>query len=128
MNAWRKKNPEEAKERGRRTYARGIEKAKTTRLIPSGQFSAAKYGAKKRGLAFTIDQDDVPIPEICPALGIPLDWSDYDHTPSIDRVDNTLGYTPGNVAVISRRANGIKRDASVDELKSIVAYMERTYV
>jgi hypothetical protein len=46
------------------------------------------------------------------------------NSPSVDRIDNTLGYTPDNVCVISHRANQLKRNASLDELKRIVAYME----
>jgi hypothetical protein len=36
-----------------------------------------------------------------------------------------LGYIKGNVRVISYRANAIKRDASLDEMRLLVAYLER---
>lgn len=35
-----------------------------------------------------------------------------------------MGYVPGNVAVISWRANNLKRDASADELLRIAAWMK----
>jgi hypothetical protein len=44
---------------------------------------------------------------------------------SLDRIDSALGYTPGNVAIISTRANHIKRDASVAELRKIIAYIQK---
>lgn len=56
---------------------------------------------------------------VCPELGIPLEWDlpkASDDSPSIDRINNLLGYVPGNVRVISRRANRLKNDATDDEL------------
>ncbi len=46
-------------------------------------------------------------------------------TPSLDRIDSSLGYVKGNVWVISWRANHIKTDASLEELKQLVAGLER---
>ncbi len=46
------------------------------------------------------------------------------NSPTIDRVDNTKGYIPGNVAVISYRANCLKRDSSLDELIKLVDYVK----
>jgi hypothetical protein len=48
-----------------------------------------------------------------------------DNWPSFDRWDNAKGYVPGNVFVISWRANRIKWDCSVAELEAVVAYMKR---
>jgi hypothetical protein len=42
----------------------------------------------------------------------------------LDRIDNSKGYTPSNIQVISWRANRIKADASADELRRVLAYME----
>ncbi len=76
------------------------------------------YGAKRRaqarGLDFTIQISDIQIPEFCPVLGIPIvivsGVATQDGAPSLDRIDNSLGYTVENVRVISYRANAIKRD------------------
>ncbi len=88
----------------------------------------AKARAKKRGLEFTITEDDIlPFPDTCPVLGIPLRKGAYSGDPnvrSLDRIDNSRGYVPGNVAVISRRANVLKRDATLDELRKLVAWLE----
>jgi len=61
-------------------------------------------------------------------LGIPIaarSGSFSDHSPSIDRTVPHLGYVKGNVTIMSYRANRIKCHASLDELRAIVAYMER---
>lgn len=87
----------------------------------------AKDRAIKKGLEFTIKQEDIKIPSNCPVFGTPLiqslgrGWSD--NTPSLDRVDSKRGYTADNIRVISYRANVIKRDGTVEEFQKIVAYM-----
>lgn len=81
--------------------------------------SAARAAAKKRGQSCTISRKDIRIPKICPILGIKLQNSDgprKDDTPSLDRINNTKGYTPGNIHIVSWRANDLKRNAALDEL------------
>lgn len=87
----------------------------------------AKWRATKRGIAFSITAGDVSIPEICPVLGIPIGMSvggRSDGSPSIDRIDTRKGYIPGNVLIVSWRANRLKSDATLGEMRAIVAYME----
>jgi hypothetical protein len=43
---------------------------------------------------------------------------------SVDRIDNARGYVAGNVCIISQRANLLKKDATVDEVRSLLRYME----
>lgn len=87
----------------------------------------AKYRSEQNGREFAIEESDVVIPEICPVFGTPLsmDSQSSDDSPSIDRVDSAKGYTPDNIRVISLRANKLKNNATKDELKAILAYMER---
>jgi hypothetical protein len=73
---------------------------------------------------FNITAEDVTIPTHCPVLGTPLKWGTWMNSPSIDRFNNEVGYVRGNIFVISTRANFIKRDWSVDELKKVIQYME----
>lgn len=87
--------------------------------------SVARYRAKQLGLPFTITREDIVIPTHCPVLGIPLVLQagmNSPNAPSLDRVIPSLGYVPRNVCVISRRANSLKSDGTVDELAAIAAY------
>ena len=93
----------------------------------------ARASAKARGIDFSITVEDLlPLPEFCAAIGIRLEYKAIeagrrtDARATVDRVDNSKGYTPENVCIISWRANGIKRDASGDELRALAKYvMER---
>ncbi len=90
-------------------------------------FLGVQSTARRNGTEFTITRADVKVPEKCPVLGIPLFFTNgtrTDNTPSLDRLDNGKGYIPGNVAVISWRANQIKRDATLTEIKALALYME----
>jgi len=90
--------------------------------------SEAKRRAKKSGVPFALTPEDITIPEVCPALGLPLEQSRGEAapcSPSLDRIIPELGYVPGNVCVISYRANTLKRDATWDELKKLSRFMER---
>lgn len=84
--------------------------------------------AKSRGLECTLTQEDIKIPEFCPVLGIPIEVGNskgtHPNSASVDRVDNSKGYTPDNICIISWRANSIKRDASLEELEKIVKYIK----
>jgi len=73
--------------------------------------------AKKLGIEHSITLEDIHIPDKCPIFGLHLESSKHhDCSPSLDRIDSSKGYTPGNVWVISNRANRIKNDATPDEL------------
>lgn len=87
----------------------------------------ARRRARLNSLPFDIELSDVIIPEFCPILGIRLvaggSRRQKDCSPTIDKVIPSLGYVKGNIQVISWRANRIKSDATIDELRSIVKYM-----
>lgn len=82
------------------------------------RFNGAYHNALKRGYEWTITIDDVPIPEVCPLLGIPLVMGNKYrwNKPSIDRIDSTKGYTKDNVWVISVLANTMKSIATKEQL------------
>lgn len=48
--------------------------------------------------------------------------------PSLDRIDSSKGYISGNVKVISKRANAIKNDATLEELLLIVEYVKKNLI
>ena len=61
----------------------------------------------------------------CPLLGIELTYAPFTGpTPqnyaSLDKIDPTKGYAPGNVQILSFRANSLKADSSLEELELLV--------
>lgn len=88
---------------------------------------ACRKRANKSGLECSISVEDIVIPKVCPVLGIPLVWAtgkQTNNSPSIDRVDNSKGYTKDNIRVISMRANRLKSNMTIDEAELIVKYMK----
>lgn len=89
---------------------------------------SARQRAKKWNVPCTIKVSDLTVPETCPVLGIPLRFgtvADREHSPSLDRIIPALGYVPGNVAIISFRANRFKNDASAAELRAIADWIDK---
>jgi len=95
----------------------------------------ARARAKAKGLPFSLTPADLRIPERCPVLGVPIKLIDEldrmlyagptPHAPSIDRLDNTKGYVPGNIRIISFRANSLKSDAKTEEIRALLVWMEK---
>tara|TARA_Y100000361_G_scaffold148280_1_gene160886 strand:- start:253 stop:735 length:483 start_codon:yes stop_codon:yes gene_type:complete len=83
-----------------------------------------KSRCKRRNIFFDLVPEDIEIPTHCPVLGIPLDKRDSDHLPSLDRFDNSKGYTKDNINVISYRANHLKNDATFDEIEKLYDWMK----
>jgi len=87
--------------------------------------------AKERGIEFNLEIDDIIIPDICPILLVPLRFSTEGrgaNVPSIDRINNDLGYVKGNVRIISWRANRLKNNLTTTEVRSLLKYMEENEV
>lgn len=88
----------------------------------------ARDRARAKGLPFSITIEDVVIPAVCPLLGISIEPGDgklHANSPSLDRLRPELGYVPGNVIVISYRANAIKQNATPEELEQIAAALRK---
>lgn len=93
----------------------------------SQMLSNAKARSKSQGVPFAITRDDIRIPQVCPILGIPLCTMQErggrsDGSPSLDKIIPELGYVPGNVRVISMRANRLKNNATPQELLALALY------
>jgi hypothetical protein len=90
-------------------------------------WAAARKRASDQGVPFTIAHSDISIPELCPVLGIPLSVNEggtfHDASPSLDKIIPSLGYVPGNIAVISWRANRLKGDGTTEELQAVASWM-----
>ena len=128
---WRERHPVEWKEQGKQGFINWV-----TRHPLRNKFLQARRSRKAKELGFTITEADLLIsgelPRLCPYLGIKLDYSyrggaggRHDDAPSIDRIDSSQGYHPGNVVVCSWLANKIKGHGSLNQLEQIVREMRR---
>ncbi len=96
-------------------------------------FSSAKKRAKESKIEFNLEIEDIKIPENCPILGLKLDVSinnssnraPRNNAPSIDRIDSSKGYIKGNIAIISYKANVLKKDGTSLEHIKVAEFMEK---
>jgi hypothetical protein len=91
--------------------------------------TGARKRARRNNIPFSIGREDLPIPQLCPVLGMRLAPSEEgagrnDSAPSIDRIQPELGYVPGNVVVISWRANRLKWEGSATEFRKLAEWLE----
>ena len=121
----KRKYNEERKKRRSSGYYLKVEKPKRleARLanIEKYIWRVARERAAKYGIEFTIQISDVIVPSICPLLEIPITPAidkATDNSPSLDKVNPNLGYIPGNVRVISRKANWMKSNAETAEFET----------
>ncbi len=68
--------------------------------------------------------------DICPALGVKMEIAklyanDSNYSPSFDRIDPKKGYTKNNIVIVSNRANRIKSDATVNEIRKVADFYEK---
>lgn len=85
----------------------------------------AKRRADALGLPFDLEEGDLTVPPVCPVLGIPLvagDDTGRDCSPSLDRIVPELGYTRGNVIVVSNRANRWRGNMTVEDMERLLAF------
>ena len=118
---------------GRQTYCQRCQYDKVLghkRRHPERYLLAnAKRRAQAKGVPFSLEEKDIVIPENCPVLGFRLTvcatMAQRPDSASIDEIIPGLGYVPGNVAVISFRANSLKRDGTHEELELLVDWLRR---
>jgi len=92
----------------------------------------AKGRAKKQGIPFNLTPSNIIIPKVCPVLGIPLFVTKgksgaFKNSPSLDKIVPHLGYTKGNVQVVSQQANQMKYNATTSELLKFAYWIINTY-
>lgn len=109
-------------------------------MNPDRRFSQPVYrmlqsvraNAKRKGVPMLITVEHLlPLPKYCPMLRLELDYSYRGkggvwkpNSPSVDRIEPTKGYVPGNVQILSMRANTLKSNATIEELRRVVQHME----
>ena len=94
-----------------------------------------KKRAKLTGVPFNLKPIDIRkkldlVGSKCPILGVEMKISklgskNNDLTPSIDRIDPKKGYVKDNIVVVSMKANRIKTDATVDEIRKVADFYEK---
>lgn len=132
--AWKTANPEA---RARHVAASNIVQRNRKELIHvrAGHLWRA---AKKRGWEISITVEDVEkllrgTPS-CPYTGRPIDFSlptvkgkRNPWGPSLDRIDSTKGYVPGNVEVTSVWWNVAKNDWTPDVMQAALSGLRRVF-
>lgn len=125
VREWQQSHPEQRRAQSRK------QNAKSRASHPEwALWYSAKARAKKVGVPFSIQVEDILIPPCCPILGLPLQRKagrgGGDASPSLDRIVPEKGYVVGNIAVISNRANRIKSNASAEEIERVAAWLRAT--
>jgi hypothetical protein len=93
-------------------------------------YSAAKTRAKRDNLPFSITKSHIFYligDGICPVFGVPYKLpspESKEYSPSLDKFIPHLGYVEGNCFVISFKANTIKQNATLSEIRQVVRWME----
>jgi len=92
-------------------------------------FYASKTRARRKKVPFNLTIEDIVIPEYCPIFPdiklVVHEGRPQDDSPSLDRLIPEKGYVKGNVHIISQKANRIKNNASLEDLKAIVNWLEK---
>ena len=87
-------------------------------------FEQIRQRCKKSNILFTLNPEDIVIPECCPVFKTKFDQKDTYKRASVDRIDPDKGYTKENIRVISYRANWLKSNATLKEIESLYNFMK----
>lgn len=85
----------------------------------------AKARAKAHGVPFDIDIEDVIVPDRCPVFGFEWRSGSNDTVPSLDKIVPEKGYVKGNIVVVSMRANRMKSEASIEDLRKLADFYSK---
>ena len=87
----------------------------------------AKKRAKRDNIPFDISIEDIIIPQFCPVFtDMPLccnAGTPRDNSPSLDRLNPSIGYIKGNINVISYKANTIKQSATSNDIRRVADWV-----
>lgn len=88
----------------------------------------SKQRANRRGIEFSITENDIILPTHCPVFGVELKYSSgkTEFSASLDRIDSSKGYIAGNVMVICWRANRLKNDATPEDIEKLYNFYVQT--
>lgn len=82
-----------------------------------GKITHWKFSAKLRGIEWKLSEQDLQhLPLTCVYTGQELVYeSRLPNTISLDRIDSTKGYEPGNIVFCCEKVNKMKQDLPVDQ-------------
>lgn len=119
--AWRERNTERF-----RQLNRGYKDKRNRERPAEAMWAKAKTRAARRGIKFTITPADIKIVTHCPILGTRLTFSGSGPSrATLDRIVNSRGYVPGNVGVISYRANTLKSNLTRKQLEGLLRWVTK---
>ena len=109
-----------------------LKKDNPVRYTCRQMYSSAKKRAKVYSLPFDIDTDYLESisTKYCPVLRIEIKYGGGNSTKnsaSLDKIIPELGYTKGNVQIVSNLANMMKSNANEDELIMFSKWVQDTY-
>ena len=120
--------------------ARKAKQASGDKYVPSSstwyrRCAGRFYEAKKSGIVVGFDTVQEfayycrsIAPTHCPVFGYKLQPDPRKATCfSIDRIDSTKGYSPGNIQIISGKANMMKQDLGPDDLLKFARWVMKAY-
>ena len=97
------------------------------------KLKATRVRAKAKAEGLNFDLDEAYLKSIwtgvCPAFKVEIYLNERERTDELaaelDKIDPRKGYVKGNVAFLSRRANRLKNNATLEELENIVTWMKQ---
>ncbi len=132
VKEWRKNNPEKYKAQKKREYE--VRVKESTKSIEESRVQKLFHGIKKRcrenGICCDIKTyKEIEIPTHCPYLNVELayDGTRGKNAASIDKIIPELGYTKGNIQIISMLANQMKSNATIEELLTFSQSINELY-
>lgn len=90
-----------------------------------------KSECKRKGIEYNLTPEYLESiwTGVCPIFNVHIERASHGrgshHSAHLDRLDPNKGYVIGNVSWISGRANRIKYNATVEELRAVADWMER---
>lgn len=79
--------------------------------------------ARALGVPFDLVATDLVLPDTCPVFGTPIVvGGPRNDAPSVDRIFPSLGYVKGNIVIVSNRANTLKNNMSIAEMKRLYEF------
>jgi hypothetical protein len=132
------KNSESRKKHQRNKWSSDIEKSRKKLMeygdknIQKLMLRSVKARALKENITYNLNLDYIksiwPKNNLCPIFGCELKRNrkgqSRNTSPSLDRIIPEKGYVEGNVVVVSFKANRIKNDGTVEDLRKVLHFYE----